>query len=789
MTVNANLQDAAIRHALLLEGFKAGEVAKIQKFLKNDLFPDLADTVRRRLSRISLAGGLDSGPWRTKRYQDMLSSIDRMMGNAFKKVSADSVDSMNKFALSEERFQRASIDRALPFESITRAPSPATLKAVTTARPFQGKHLKDWWKNVDQHGRDIIKRQLSIGIASGEGIETIVKRLTGNARSSFGPGAFKTIQRNARVVTRTAVTHVSNAAREATFKANESVIKSVKFVATLDARTTDICASIDGRTFAINSGPRPPMHHQCRSTIVPITKSLQQIVDESKGIKNKVDKSSESIKSTRAELRGEVPASQTYGPWLKGQPKEIQDFALGKKRADLFRRGHVDIRQFTDRKFQPLTLQELEQVERDMLRRASGKKVVKKKTAIKKTASKIEPTARQSARSLSGIEETAEEVREKLFETARQPIKKDSLIGREILKDIEGLEFRIAKLEKINMTHVSMYKDAVKKVKQLKASFSKGFIDDLPTGFDVQITSGQRKAAMEALGVKNKAKVKMEFASTNKFKRTMRNDAIGEMRQSEAWFGDKLEIPARLNEAEDFLSSVISKKLIDEDFLIRVGRSLDDNGNPASRAYAKVGSIHISNKSATRTIVHEFTHNVEFKSLTEKARDFLKKRALRSAKKLEAVDDDMIFLLKEKADLDKQLKKHKARLKKIDKEIEAAGGEAKMTGPQSTERLRARQGVKNVEEELRWNRSGTEYRRSELREPRKLGDIFPNKNYSADERAWEDDFFSAYAGKDYGEAATEILSMGAEFLYSNPYEFARVDPEYFDFIVNILRGN
>lgn len=46
-----------------------------------------------------------------------------------------------------------------------------------------------------------------------------------------------------------------------------------------------------------------------------------------------------------------------------------------------------------------------------------------------------------------------------------------------------------------------------------------------------------------------------------------------------------------------------------------------------------------------------------------------------------------------------------------------------------------------------------------------------------------------YVGKVYPEGETEILSMGLEQLYRDPIKFARLDPEYFSLMVNILNGD
>jgi hypothetical protein len=46
-----------------------------------------------------------------------------------------------------------------------------------------------------------------------------------------------------------------------------------------------------------------------------------------------------------------------------------------------------------------------------------------------------------------------------------------------------------------------------------------------------------------------------------------------------------------------------------------------------------------------------------------------------------------------------------------------------------------------------------------------------------------------YAGKTYGDRATEILSTGMQQLHDNPKKMARENPVYFDFMINLLKGN
>ena len=76
---------------------------------------------------------------------------------------------------------------------------------------------------------------------------------------------------------------------------------------------------------------------------------------------------------------------------------------------------------------------------------------------------------------------------------------------------------------------------------------------------------------------------------------------------------------------------------------------------------------------------------------------------------------------------------------------------------------------------------------------------YPDHNYSKEEFGNEDDWGKLfdrgdssrhYVGKTYPSEmrSTEVFSMGVELLAKDPLKFAKVDPEYFNFITGILRG-
>lgn len=66
--------------------------------------------------------------------------------------------------------------------------------------------------------------------------------------------------------------------------------------------------------------------------------------------------------------------------------------------------------------------------------------------------------------------------------------------------------------------------------------------------------------------------------------------------------------------------------------------------------------------------------------------------------------------------------------------------------------------------------------------------VWMGPGYGRDELTRKDNFIDAYMGKDYGGRASEILSMGLEYFYNDPYKLATKDPGYFNFIFNVVRG-
>ena len=168
---------------------------------------------------------------------------------------------------------------------------------------------------------------------------------------------------SAKTIARTVQTAVSAEIRETTFDENDDVVKGYEWVSVLDTRTSDICKALDGVKYDLDDPKRrkPPAHPNCRSTITPVLKSWKELGLDFDELED----------STRRDMNGKAVSSElNYGEWLKTQPASVQDEALGKAKADLFRKNDLDMKDFVNRIGEPLTV---EQVKEKLARRKRRK--------------------------------------------------------------------------------------------------------------------------------------------------------------------------------------------------------------------------------------------------------------------------------------------------------------------------------------------------------------------------------------------------------------------------------
>jgi SPP1 gp7 family putative phage head morphogenesis protein len=334
MVVNEVLLRATISHAIGLEAVK-GHAARMLADLLGEMGADLVRKLTRRPGNLPMTSLLDIVQQITARWPGRVDSA--LMG-----VLREATE-------HEAEYWHAAITRAIPIELSVVVPAPQQLWAAAVAQPFDGVVLASHAQRFTGTIRSALDSAVRQGFSEGETIQQIVQRIRGTKAAHYTNGIIAEIgSREAKALARTSVAHVAAVARNRTFAENRDIIKEVQFVATLDARTTVLCASLDGKTFPVDEAPQLPLHWGCRSVLAPLVKSWEELG---------LDKS-EIGAATRASMDGSVPASLTYEKWLGEQSEATQREVLGASRYTLWK-GGTPLEGFVSDGMRTLTVAEL----------------------------------------------------------------------------------------------------------------------------------------------------------------------------------------------------------------------------------------------------------------------------------------------------------------------------------------------------------------------------------------------------------------------------------------------
>lgn len=157
-----------------------------------------------------------------------------------------------------------------------------------------GNYSQRIWKDVSGMTARL-KSELLVSMLSGRSGERTARIF----QEQFGVNAFC-----ARRIVRTESAYVANAAQKSAY--SEAGIDRYRFVATLDSRTCECCAALDGKVFDLAKAKPgtnyPPMHPFCRSTTIADFGD-EELADLERRAK---DKDGNAVK---------VPAGMTYDQW------------------------------------------------------------------------------------------------------------------------------------------------------------------------------------------------------------------------------------------------------------------------------------------------------------------------------------------------------------------------------------------------------------------------------------------------------------------------------------------
>lgn len=314
------------RHDVLMARAVRGvQIEAVQQFRRMIAQP-LLESIGKTLAGFD-ARGREVTPERFPQLQIMLEEIDNIIRRGILELRQLTEQRLEQVGQQEADFvtENAAKTADQPVAPV-RAPDPSQQRVL-------GDNVEQWFdKMLAEPTGDNVRRRILQGLEQGDTVDQIVRGIKGSRTEE---GILDKSAKGVDTLVRTAATAESTAAREQTFR--DLGVTHWRFVATLDSRTTILCASLDGDRFPVGEGPMPPLHPNCRSTAVP------DLGDD----------------GTRAAFDGQVPASMTFEEWMRTRPLAEQEEMFGKQKAAAFRRGDLSLKQMLGKDLEPLTIKEL----------------------------------------------------------------------------------------------------------------------------------------------------------------------------------------------------------------------------------------------------------------------------------------------------------------------------------------------------------------------------------------------------------------------------------------------
>jgi SPP1 gp7 family putative phage head morphogenesis protein len=382
-TANERIRDALIRHQIGLQGLGASFTAELIRIL-DKTEGELRDEVQTALA----AGASIDSRRGLRRLQNLEDKIDLIRDAALGRVTERLEKRMGDLVRHEAEFAATAVKAALPVEVDLDMPELATLVSIVDDLPFEGATLAQWMERLADSDKQRIKDAVKTGMVRGLSNQDIARMVVGSSVIDGRDGATQLTRSQIDGIVRTATNAYSNQARAALFEINSDVVGHEVYTATLDARTTPRCRSLDGKVYAVGEGPMPPQHFRCRSLRValvgaqlvgnrPMKATTERLLvaefakangfsarrreNIPRGLRGKFD---DYARRRVREIIGTAPAHLTYEQFLRRQDPAFVAEVLGKRKAELFLKGGLTLDRFVTRTGREYTLSELADRER-----------------------------------------------------------------------------------------------------------------------------------------------------------------------------------------------------------------------------------------------------------------------------------------------------------------------------------------------------------------------------------------------------------------------------------------
>lgn len=373
---NAVLADKTVTHALTLARLSAHESQEVLtqlRRLERDLVRDLTNA--------------NLTAFRKDRYERLLRQTRQTIRASYRGIRDTQAVTMQEVARLEGQWTTRALNQTMSepvgvyIDLASVAWTPTQIAAIASNAVIDGAPSAAWWARQAADTQRRFATQVKQGLLRGETTDTIVRAV----RQEVMPLS----RAQATTLVRSSLSAVSADARMATYEQNKELIRAVRWLSTLDSRTTiEWCIPRSGKLYTLadhrpighnlpwQHGPGK-IHFNCRSQAVSVLKSWSELagrtlpdvpdrtIDERfrqklRGLGWDEDRIAKAQRRTQASMDGQVSVDLDFQSWLRTKPATFQNDVLGTGKAELFRTGVVtSLAQLLDFSGHPLTLANL----------------------------------------------------------------------------------------------------------------------------------------------------------------------------------------------------------------------------------------------------------------------------------------------------------------------------------------------------------------------------------------------------------------------------------------------
>lgn len=147
-----------------------------------------------------------------------------------------------------------------------------TINALPDQTIVEGKTFEQWFENLEDGDIARIRDTVQRGVSEGWTINDVIKKIRGTRANNYEDGILHTSRIAASRMARTLCSGVANQAKHEFYQQNGDIVVGEEWLSTLDGRTCLQCGSLDRQRWGREDRhPIPPLHHNCRCVLLPIT--------------------------------------------------------------------------------------------------------------------------------------------------------------------------------------------------------------------------------------------------------------------------------------------------------------------------------------------------------------------------------------------------------------------------------------------------------------------------------------------------------------------------------------